>query len=449
MLRKRIWPVLFCLLVLCECGNEEQSGENFKSSFNTSLRAGFTAAAPGTFTVGGQRYGYCTELLNAYAYASGRQLEIIAETPSGEIRNNLEHGIADVEVTLTSEVESGVASVEICTTRYVMLGRKPAGRDASLQALVGEGRVNIVPGFQTTATYDTILDSLSGAQLYVCSRGCSDLARDVACEGSDFLICEESEATMAMEFLAGLQVVRRFDEEVGVSLVFPRSDTSVWYDFNRWWKSYAQSENASELRAAYFGARASGLRVGLSRHDRIADGISVWDDLIREVGEREGVDWRLLSAIAYKESRFTHNVTSGRGATGLMQIMPVTARHFKVEEADLSDPEVNITLAAKLIKSIGESLGFSSSSLQGDRLSIILAAYNCGIGTVADARRLALAQGWNPDSWADVSACLELMGNDSYRCDSVAFRKFIGYGETMAFVDGVRKKYDSYRRSVK
>lgn len=63
-----------------------------------------------------------------------------------------------------------------------------------------------------------------------------------------------------------------------------------------------------------------------------------------------------------------------------MQIMPVTARHFKIDQRRLSDPEVNITLAAKLIKSIDESLGFAEGTPDESRLSIILAAYNCGIG---------------------------------------------------------------------
>lgn len=131
-----------------------------------------------------------------------------------------------------------------------------------------------------------------------------------------------------------------------------------------------------------------------------------------------------------------------------MQIMPVTARHFKIDQRRLSDPEVNITLAAKLIKSIDESLGFAEGTPDESRLSIILAAYNCGIGTVRDARRLARAEGENPDSWEAVSRCLALMGDGDYMCDSVTYRRFSGYGETLAFVDGVKQKYYTYRKVV-
>lgn len=436
------------MMLLCECGSGERTGKEFVPVIDKSLRVVFTPAAPGYFTVGGQQYGYCMQILDIYADTCGRQLEISAKTPAGDIWNNLESNIADVVVALTAEADPGALAVGIGVTRYVVLGRKDVRSDSSIQRLVGDGTVKIVPGFQITDTYDAILDSLSGAQLYVCARDVSDLASEIAAGGSDFLICEASEAGMALEFLAGLRIVYRFDEEVGLSLVFPRSAAPLFTDFSRWWSEYASGAAASELKEAYLGEGVGGRIARLHRNNSVVGGISVWDDLIRSVGEREGVDWRLLSAIAYKESRFLHNVTSGRGATGLMQIMPVTARHFKVDEARLSDPEVNITLAAKLIKSIGQSLGFSPATQQEDKLSIILAAYNCGVGTVADARRLAAARGWNPDSWADISQCLSLMGDNSYRCDSVAFRKFSGCGETLAFVDGVRKKYDSYRRSV-
>ena len=63
--------------------------------------------------------------------------------------------------------------------------------------------------------------------------------------------------------------------------------------------------------------------------------ISPYDHVIRNISEREGNDWRLMSAIAYHESRFKADIVSRRGARGLMQIMPAVARQFDVasEEA--------------------------------------------------------------------------------------------------------------------
>ena len=70
--------------------------------------------------------------------------------------------------------------------------------------------------------------------------------------------------------------------------------------------------------------------------------ISVYDDLIRRISEQEGHDWRLMSAIAYHESRFTPDIVSRRGARGLMQIMPSVARQFDVPADRVADPESNV-----------------------------------------------------------------------------------------------------------
>ena len=50
--------------------------------------------------------------------------------------------------------------------------------------------------------------------------------------------------------------------------------------------------------------------------------ISIYDNLFRNISEREGNDWRLMSAIAYHESRFMPALRSKQGARGIMQLMP-------------------------------------------------------------------------------------------------------------------------------
>ncbi len=81
---------------------------------------------------------------------------------------------------------------------------------------------------------------------------------------------------------------------------------------------------------------------------------------------------------SFAESRFDHQVVSHAGAVGLMQIMPVVARQFKVDPMHVGDPHTNITLGVELIDYIGRTLRFPESISEKDRLSIILASYNCG-----------------------------------------------------------------------
>ena len=177
--------------------------------------------------------------------------------------------------------------------------------------------------------------------------------------------------------------------------------------------------------------------------------ISRFDNIMRKVGAEEGQDWRLMSAIAYSESRFIENLVSKQGAKGIMQIRPVVARHFKLPVESINDTETNIRLAGMLLSELDDMLRMPSSTPEQDRLSIILASYNAGIGHVLDARRLARSEGANPNSWADVSRYLQLKSSpDYYEKDVVKCGKFTGSGQTLSYVGQVMRKYNQYCKLV-
>ena len=174
--------------------------------------------------------------------------------------------------------------------------------------------------------------------------------------------------------------------------------------------------------------------------------ISQFDDIMRKVGEEQGQDWRFMSAIAYSESRFIENLESGRGAQGIMQIRPVVARHFNVPVENISDTETNVRLAGMLLSELSDMLHIPVSTPEQDRLSIILASYNAGIGHVLDARRLARMEGANPNSWTDVSHYLELKSTpEYYELDVVECGRFTGSGQTLSYVNQVMRQYNKYK----
>lgn len=175
--------------------------------------------------------------------------------------------------------------------------------------------------------------------------------------------------------------------------------------------------------------------------------ISAYDNIIRNISEQEGHDWRLMSAIAYHESRFTPDITSRSGARGLMQIMPSVARHFDVPKEQIGDLQTNIWLANKLLTEIQRTLRLPTDVSEKDRMSLVLASYNSGIGHVSDARRLARANGENPNSWEVVSRYLQLKAQpEYYRNEVVKCGRFTGSRQTLAYVNDVMGRYDKYCR---
>jgi soluble lytic murein transglycosylase-like protein len=85
-----------------------------------------------------------------------------------------------------------------------------------------------------------------------------------------------------------------------------------------------------------------------------------------------GLDPALIDAIISVESNYAPQAVSPKGAVGLMQLMPETARRFGV--ADPRDPGQNIRGGARYLRYLIDIFG-------GD-LELVLAAYNAGEGSV-------------------------------------------------------------------
>ena len=93
-------------------------------------------------------------------------------------------------------------------------------------------------------------------------------------------------------------------------------------------------------------------------------------DLIDAVATRHGVDVRLVRAVVQVESAYRPNARSRKGAKGLMQLMPQTARQYAVTNP--YDPASNLDAGVKHLKSLLERFD----------LKLALAAYNAGEAAV-------------------------------------------------------------------
>jgi hypothetical protein len=93
-------------------------------------------------------------------------------------------------------------------------------------------------------------------------------------------------------------------------------------------------------------------------------------EIIDEASSRVGVDPRLVRAVIQVESAYQASARSRKGAMGLMQLMPETARRYAV--ADPYDPGSNIDAGIRHLKTL----------LDRFELSLALAAYNAGEAAV-------------------------------------------------------------------
>jgi membrane-bound lytic murein transglycosylase F len=127
----------------------------------------------------------------------------------------------------------------------------------------------------------------------------------------------------------------------------------------------------------------------------------------RRAGSEHGIDWRLLAALGYQESRWNPHAESPRGAGGVMMLTATTARSLGV--GDRFDARSSIAAGARYLAYLRASLG--DEVPEPDRTWLTLAAYNQGPGGLARARRAVVARGGNPDRWAEVRRALPTLAD--------------------------------------
>ncbi|MER2105338.1 MAG: lytic transglycosylase domain-containing protein [Solibacillus sp.] len=111
---------------------------------------------------------------------------------------------------------------------------------------------------------------------------------------------------------------------------------------------------------------------GQQAYENVLQGAEQYAALIQKAAKQYDVPEKLIASVMKQESNFNSTALSHAGATGLMQLMPATAKYLGVQDA--TDPEQNIMGGAKYLRQMLDQFD--------NNISVALAAYNAGPGNV-------------------------------------------------------------------
>jgi membrane-bound lytic murein transglycosylase F len=397
-----------------------------------------TLNRPTTYYLGAHgAQGFEYRLASAFAARLNVQLVIQQARDTTALRELLAEGGADIAAAQLTAGDEW-KRVALATAAYqqlpqLVVQRRGAKRVANVAGLRG-ARLAVQAGSPQLQLLRDIRGSgapyLSWTEL---PREQADPLDWVASGDADYAIVDASEFRFARHLNPEVVVAFELPDPRPLQWMIRRDGLHLRDAVNAFFADAGRSGLLDRLqRAAQAEAHDFEYLEAQRYQDDIANRLPSLRAWFEEYANANDIDWRLLAAIGYQESRWIKDAASGDGAAGLMMLTDSTATAMGVK--DRLDPRQSImggaAYLAQVIKMIPQRIA------EPDRTWLATAAYNVGFGHLEDARILAQTHGRNADSWEEVSRYLPLLADEKWYTQ--AKRGYARGWEPVRFVEQVR-----------
>jgi len=468
-MKKQLWftvPfIIICVFLLGSCSSD---GYHEKTKGNTKLtniiKSGklkvlVDCNSTNYFLYRGKTMGYQYAILQHLAKDLRLKLEIKVSNKQKESFEGLKDGDYDLiakNLIITKDREKKFSFTDpILQTRQILVQRKPEGWEKlsskQLEKSLIRNQLNLAGKtiyIQKNSAYKSRLEHLSdeiGTSIKIVQDsiyGVEQLITKVSEGEIDYTICEENVASINKQYYSNLDISTpvSFPQNLAWAV---RKNEPEWLNYlNNWIINFKETKEYKSIYKKYYLSKRASFVSNKTYHSNLGGEISPYDDLIKEYSKKANIDWRLVAAIIYQESKFDPEAVSWQGAYGLMQIIPESADRFNIE--DYLSPEGNIKTGIKLLEWLNSILEPQIAD-PIERLKFILASYNAGYGHVKDAQRLAVKYHKNPNIWTgSVDYFMLNKSNKKYYTDKVVKWGYCRGSEPFNYVNKVIDNYHHY-----
>ena len=238
-----------------------------------------------------------------------------------------------------------------------------------------------------------------------------ELLEQVANGNADITVADSTEFSLGRHFHPELRPAFKLAEAEAIAWALAPRSTDLLPQVERY---FAELESIGRLAEILERHRRSLVRFDRVDAARFVSGVRErlprYQPWFQEAADETGIDWHLLAAIGYQESRWDETAVSPTGVRGLMMLTAETAQRVGV--SDRNDPRDSILGGARYLRLIKQTV--PERIREPDRTWLALAAYNVGFGHLEDARVLTQGRGKDPDSWDAVRETLPLLAQERW-----------------------------------
>ena len=266
----------------------------------------------------------------------------------------------------------------------------------------------------------------------------NELLNRVVAGALDYTVVKSNTFAVYRSYIPEIRVAFNLAEGESVAWAFPRrTDTSLRRAAERYFARIRANGDLDRIMDDYYGHQARPNYVGTRQF--LADvraKLPAYRQHFKSVADEFGIDWRLLAAIGYQESKWDPQAVSPTGVRGLMMLTEETAAAFGVE--DRTDALQSIRGGARYLAHILKRIPADVS--EPDRTAFALATYNMGLGHLLDARRFTRAGGSDWNRWVHVRPMVKKLADPDFAAQSR--HGYARGGETVWFVDNVQAYFN-------
>jgi membrane-bound lytic murein transglycosylase F len=428
--------VLAAMTLLAGCSHPNSSLEQIRA--RGELRV-VTLNAPTSYYLGAHGpQGFEYRLAAAFARDLGVTLVMKSVPNAAAMRAALSRGRVDLAAAQISPDEDW-RDIGLTTTPYEEIPElvvQPRGRAQvhSIAGLTNKRLVVLKDSPQQTLLETLRSGGMSELHWTALAADQADPMELINSGGADCAVLDASEFAFAQHLHPEFMVAFALPNPRPVQWVVPMGAEQLLQSANQF---IAGARTSGELARIESDARnESGDFDYESAHQfqsDIAARLPALQGLFEEAAQASGLDWRLLAAVGYQESKWLGGAASADGARGIMMLTSDAATAVGVD--DRADLRQNIIGGARYLAQVIDTM--PKRIAEPDRTWLALAAYNVGYGHLEDARVLAQSHGKNPDSWADVRTQLPLLAEEKWYLR--AKRGYARGWEPAKFVEQVRQ----------